>query len=457
MTVEHTLVPPAKVGGWADVPALIAGIAAPRRSAAEYSIADYGARPGAGYDCTAAIAAAIAAAHAAGGGRVLVPRGEWHTGPVHLRSFVELHLAAGATLRFATDPARYLPPVATRWEGLECVGYSPLVYAADCTDVALTGTGVLDGAADCDFWWPWKGHTRYGWRPDLPHQGPARARLIALAELSVPAAERVFAEDSFLRPMFVQFLRCQRVLVEGVTLRRSPMWCLHPVLCSHVTVRGVTFDSRGPNNDGCNPESCRDVLIEDCHFATGDDCIALKSGRNADGRRLAVPTERVVIRRCTMRDGHGGVVVGSEISGGCRDVFVEDCAMSSPQLERALRIKTNSHRGGTVERIRLRRIRVGEVSDAVVRINLHYEEGPGGAHAPVVRDIEMEDVTSERSEFALFLAGYAEAPIRGVRLRRCRFANVRRPSVLSHVADLLLEDVRQEGHAPLAETFHDET
>jgi polygalacturonase len=439
-----------------DVPALVAGIARPVIPAAVYPITEYGARPGPGGDGTAAVAAAIAAAHAAGGGRVLVPPGEWSTGPIHLRSRVELHLARGATLRFIPEPGRYLPAVPTRWEGLECLGYSPLVYAHGCADVALTGEGVLDGGADHGHWWPWKGRASFGWQPGAPHQGPARDRLIALAEAGVPAAERCFAEESCLRPMFVQFHRCRRVLVEGVTLRRSPMWCLHPVLCTHVTVRGVTFDSHGPNNDGCNPESCREVLIEDCVFDTGDDCIALKSGRNADGRRLAVPTERVVIRRCVMRDGHGGVVVGSEVSGGCRDVFVEDCEMSSPRLERALRIKTNSHRGGIIERIYLRRIRVGEVSDAVVRINFHYEEGSGGPHAPVVRDIELEDVVSRRSEFALFLAGYPDAPIRGVRLRRCHFGQVRRPSMISAVADLVLEDVRQDGHAPLAELFHDE-
>ena len=175
------------------------------------------------------------------------------------------------------------------------------------------------------------------------------------------------------------------MLIEGVTFTNSPMWIINPVLCENVTVRGVTVDSHGPNNDGCDPESCRNVLIEDCVFDTGDDCIAIKSGRNADGRRIGVPSENIIIRDCQMKDGHGGVVLGSEMSGGIRNVFVENCEMDSPNLDRAIRLKSNSLRGGYLENLFVRNVKVGQVADAVVRINLNYDKDRG-EHPPTVRE-----------------------------------------------------------------------
>jgi polygalacturonase len=223
------------------------------------------------------------------------------------------------------------------------------------------------------------------------------------------------------------------------------MWEIHPVLCQGVTVRNVTVRSHGPNNDGCNPESCRNVLIEGCTFDTGDDCIALKSGRNDDGRRLNVPVENVVIRNCTMKDGHGGVVIGSEISGGARNIFAEHCRMDSPQLDRALRIKTNSVRGGVIEHVYMREVTIGQVAEAVVTINFFYEEGEGGPHLPVVRDIEVRNVTSRKSRHALLLRGFKNAPISGVRLVDCTFDGVERADVLENVTGLEQTNVRVNG------------
>jgi polygalacturonase len=428
------------VGGWARVDALLGRIRPPVFPARRFAISDFGARPGGRDLCSAAIAAAISACRRAGGGRVVIPAGEWLTGTIGLSSGIELHLEAGAVLRFSTDPRDYRPLVPTRWEGVECIGLAPLIHALGAEDVAVTGEGILDGQAGPDNWWRWKGLPEFGWQSGQPHQGPVRARLLQMAEEGVPVERRVVSEDSCLRPAFIQFNRCRRILVEGVTIHRAPMWALHPVLCTGVTVRRVTVASRGPNNDGCDIESCRDVLIEDCTFDTGDDCVAIKSGRNADGRRLGVPSEDIVVRRCRMHDGHGGVVIGSEVSGGCRNVFVEECAMSSPNLERALRIKTNSHRGGVVEDIYLRHVAIGEVSDAVLRVNFFYEEGDGGNHTPVVRNIHLEHIRSERSRYALVLAGYERSPVRGVHLRDCHFNHVECPSVLHHVADLRLDD-----------------
>jgi len=217
------------------------------------------------------------------------------------------------------------------------------------------------------------------------------------------------------------------------------MWIVHPVLSENVTVRGIQVDSHGPNNDGCNPESCRDVLIEDCLFDTGDDCIAIKSGRNTDGRRVATPSEQIIVRNCTMKDGHGGVVIGSEMSGGVRNVFAEDCRMDSPNLERAVRIKSSSLRGGYVENLFVRNIKVGQVSDAVLRINLHYFNEEGNFD-PVVRNIHIENLTAEKCTYPFFLRGLASSPIENVVITNCTISGAQEASVIENVDSLTLQN-----------------
>ena len=403
----------------------------------EFDITRYGARAN---DSTAAIRKAIAECAAAGGGRVVVPPGDFLTGPIHLQSRVELHLAQGATLRFSRDPQAFLPAVFTRWEGTECWNYSPLIYALDQEDIAITGLGTLDGQADQEHWWNWKGRDKRE-----PNQAKDRAALQEMGEDGIAVKDRVFGAGHFLRPQFIQPYRCKNVLIEGVTIRNSPMWEIHPVLCRNVTVRNVKIDSHGPNNDGCDPESCTDVLIQGCVFDTGDDCIAIKSGRNADGRRLNAPCENLIVEDCTMKDGHGGVSIGSEISGGVRNVFIQNCKMSSPHLERALRIKTNSYRGGTIENIYFRGVTIGEVSADAVQIDFLYEEGEGGPFQPVVRNIEISGVTCGRAMDALNLRGYASAPIRNVRVERCTFKNAAKPNVIEHVEGLEMRSVTING------------
>jgi polygalacturonase len=377
---------------------------------------------------------AITACSQAGGGRVVVPAGLRTVDPIRLRSRVNLHLSAGAVLKFTTDTKRYLPVVFTRWEGTELMNYSPFIYAFDEQDIAITGPGTLDGQASATQWWDW---TRQA--------APARRRLMDFGMNGTPVAERVFGEGTFLRPNFIQPYRCRNVLIEGITIANSPMWEIHPVLCTNVIVRRVSVNSHGPNNDGCNPESCRDVLIENCSFDTGDDCIALKSGRNNDGRRVGVPVENVIVRDCTMKDGHGGVTIGSEISGGARNIFAERCRMDSPQLDRALRIKTNSIRGGVIERVFMRDVTVGEVREAIVAVDFNYEEGDAGPFTPVVRDIEVRNVTSNKSNYALLLRGYARTPVTNLRIRDCRFDNVARADVLENVKDVVLSNVTVNG------------
>jgi polygalacturonase len=420
---------------WATASTILGRIKAPVFPARDVSVASHGAKGDGATDCTAAFRDAIDACRRAGGGRVVVPAGRFLTGAIRLRSGVNLHLDDGATIAFRPEPSAYLPLVLTRFEGVELMNYSPFIYALDETNVAVTGRGTLDGQADAQHWWSWR-----------TGQTPSRNRLFQLAAQGVPLAERVFGEGaSLLRPNFVQPYRCQNVLIEDVTIINSPMWELNPVLCTNVIVRGVKIKSHGPNNDGCDPESCRDVLIEKCTFDTGDDCIALKSGRNEDGRRLHAPIENVIIRDCDMLDGHGGVTIGSEISGGARNIFAEKCRMDSPRLDRALRFKNNAARGGLIERVAMRDVTVGQVAEAVVAADFFYEEGKNGAYTPVLRDVDVRNVTSRKSKYALLLRGFDDAPITNIRVRDCNFEGVQSDDVLEGVRDLVLTNVTVNG------------
>jgi unsaturated rhamnogalacturonyl hydrolase len=423
--------------GWGDYETVLARIKAPQFPARDFPITDFGAQPGA--VASAAIKAAIAACHAAGGGRVVVPAGEWTTGAVHLLSNVNLHVSQGATLKFTTNPADY-PVVFTRWEGVECMNYSPLIYAWEQENIAVTGEGTLDGGADWDNWWAWNKKEK----GKATLQKTARDKLIQMGETGVPVAERIFGEGSFLRPNFIQPYRCKNILIEGVTIVRSPMWEIHPVLSQNITVRGVKIKSHGPNNDGCDPESSRDILIEGCVFDTGDDCIAIKSGRNNDGRRVNVPSENLVIRDCTMLDGHGGVVLGSEISGSVRNVFVENCKMDSPNLDRALRFKSNAQRGGVLENVFMRNVQVGRLAEAVLTVDLIYEEGAKGPHRPIVRNVSLDRVTSQGSPRVLWIAGFAGATIDNIRIADCTFNNVTDTDLVRHAGSITFKNVTVE-------------
>ena len=297
----------------------------------------------------------------------------------------------------------------------------------------------MDGQADDSNWLAWKGRKGGGEKT----QTAARKRLDEMNNQNVPVAQRRFGAGDFLRPNFIQFQRCQNVLIEGVKIRRSPMWEIHPLLCTNVTVRGVDIFSHGANNDGCDPESCRDVLIEKCLFDTGDDCIAIKSGRNNDGRRVGVPSVNLVIRDCTMRDGHAGTAIGSEISGSCSNVFVENCEMSSPNLVCALRLKSNAMRGGVLQNIFMRNVNVGLVKDSVLQIDFLYEEGAKGDFKPVAKNVVMENITVAQTPRVLNVRGFPGAEISGVRIFNSTFKQIQKPDVVED-ADVKLVDCTLE-------------
>jgi polygalacturonase len=427
--------------GWEQVPGILSRIEAPRFPNRDFNITDYGALGDGQTDCTEAFKKAISAAHKAGGGRVLVPKGSFFTGAIHLRSNVNLYVSEGALIKFSVNPRDYLPVVYTRFEGTECMNYSPLIYAYRQENIAITGKGTLDGQAGNENWWRWK-KTQSDDVQALRDQG----------QTGVPVEQRIYGDGKQLRPNMIQPYKCKNFLIEGVTIKNSPMWHIHPVLSTNIIVRNIKVIGHGPNNDGCNPESCKDVLIEGCYFDTGDDCIAIKSGRNNDARRVNVPSENIV---CQMKDGHGGVVIGSEMTGGARNIFAEKCTMDSPNLDRALRIKTNSVRGGTVENIYLRNTQIGQVAEAVLKINFHYGEGDTGNFTPTVRNINLENITSRKSKYALSIQGYERSPIKDVRLKDCTFNNVEKSNVLVGIENLVLKNV-QINDEVLNKTFKEE-
>lgn len=424
--------------GWDAVPSILARIKPPKFPAHDFKITDYGAVQE--RDSTEAIRKAIEACHKGGGGRVVVPAGIFLTGAIHLLSNVNLFLSDGATLKFSTDPSKYLPIVYTRWEGTELMNYSPLIYAFEQENIAVTGNGTLDGSASDANWWAWARR-----KSDTP--APAAVDVRRLREMgnsTTPVKERIFGVGHFLRPSFIEPYRSKNILIEGVRIINSPFWEIHPTLSTNITVRGVQINSHGPNNDGCDPESSRDVLIEDCVFDTGDDCIAIKSGRDDDGRRVHVASENLIIRNCTMKDGHGGVVIGSEISGDCRNVFVENCKMDSPNLDRALRFKSNALRGGVIENVFMRNVEIGRVAEAVLTIDFLYDTGAKGPYKPVLRNVMLDHVTSTASPRVMWVMGFPGAIIEDVRFADCTFRGIEASEVMQQAGSISFKNVNIE-------------
>ncbi len=383
-------------------------VAAPVFADRVFDIRKFGAAAGAQTASTQALAAAIDACARAGGGRVLVPDGVWLTGPVHLKSNVELHLADGAELRFSQRFEDYLPPVFMQRGGVRCYGYSPLIYARDCTNIAVTGRGTLNGQGDV--WWPWV------------KRQPGMAKLFKAGAAGTPVEQRVFASEvDGVRPPFVQPIGCRNVLLEGLTLIRGPSWNIHPVCCDNVIVRGVSVISHGPNNDGIDPDSCSNVHIEDCLLDTGDDCICLKAGRNEDAWPLGKPCENVLIRRCRTKRGHGGVVLGSEMSAGIRNVFVHDCRFEG--TERGIRIKSLPGRGGFVENVWFQNIEMDRIVGAAIHMTFRYGKSEAlTGKQPRFRNFQIRGVTCNGAKQAVVIEGLAENVMRELTFEDVRIA-----------------------------------
>ena len=395
-----------------------------------YDITKYGAKlSNSAAQNQKAINKLIALVSKKGGGCVVIPKGTWKTGAIEMKSRVKLDVQKDATLQFVFDTKLY-PLVRTSWEGLACWNYSPCIYAYKATDIAITGEGTIDGGGNMETWWPMCGAKKFNFQEGVTKEAQSlgsRAKLLKQAEDGVDFDQRKFGLGQGLRPQLINFVRSERILIQGVKLLNSPFWVIHPLLCKNITVKGVTIWNEGPNGDGCDPEACENVLIEDCIFHTGDDCIAIKSGRNNDGRLWNQPSRNIIIRNCEMQDGHGGVVIGSEISGGCENVYAENCRMDSPNLERILRIKTNNCRGGLIQNINMRKVTVGQCKEAVLKINLDYErkEICYRGFEPTVRNVSMEDVTCQKSNYGVLIIGRNEVEnVYDIDVKNCTFNGV---------------------------------
>lgn len=367
-----------------------------------FDIRDFGAVGDGTTKATESITKAIAACAEAGGGRVVVPAGRWLSGAIHLRSNTALHLEEGAVLTFSTDPEDYLPPVFVRWAGFECYNYSPLIYARECENIAVTGGGRIDGNGRP--WWPW-----------VRRQKAVADEIYDMVKRGTPPSERIFGSPEHpMRPQLFQPINCRNVLLEGVTITSGPFWTVQFVYCENVRVRNVTMHTEGPNNDGINADSCRNVIIEDCTLSTGDDGVAIKSGLNEDGRRVNRPCENIIVRRVTCQGGHSGVAIGSEMSSGVRNVFVHDCVFND--VWRGFWIKSTRGRGGFVENIYYTHTTITHATNEALGITTAYTAwfGSDEGESPRIRNIRYDHITIPWTNHPIRFEGLPEAPLENI-------------------------------------------
>ena len=388
-----------------------------------------GILPGTGENQTEKIQRAIDTLSEQGGGRLLLPEGIYLSGALQLRNEVELHLESPKTiLRFInSEIEENYPVVYSHWEASPCYNYSALIYARNAENIAVTGPGVLDGGADQTHWWNWHHQVEETWSEEgADLQQRDRAALRNMNMEGVAVEERRFGPGHFLRPNTVQLIDCNRVLLQGFKIINSPMWQINPVFCRSVIVDGVTLSSHGSNNDGCDPESCNGVWIKNCWFDTGDDCISIKSGRDRDGLTANTPCENILIENNDFSDGHGGIALGSEMSGGIRNVLADRNRFTSPNLTYGLRLKTNARRGGYVEKIILSESVMDAVHGAAVHGTMLYEDGRSGESLPVFRDITIENIKAHGGDYGIFLEAFPEVPLPGLVLRNIHIDGVQK-------------------------------
>lgn len=418
---------------WNMVKQIEKQISAPIFPDRDYPVTRYGATDDASADSRPAILQAIDRCSSDGGGRVVIPRGRFFCkGPVVLKSNVNLHLEEGAELIFSADEKDYLPAVPTRWEGTEVFNYSPLVYAYNVKNIAITGKGTLNGQGSKNIA-TWK-----------PRQKPDQKKLRKMGTELVPLYERVFGEGHLLRPAFVEPVSCTNVLIEGITLIDSPFWVIHPLFCENVTVRGVRVDTTNDNNDGCDPESCLNVLIEDCYFHTGDDGIAIKSGRDNDAWRIGQPTQNVIIRNCTFNSKINGLCIGSEISGGVRNVFAENLYI--PSATDAIYFKSNLDRGGYIENIHIRNVRADSVRSTLVKFEPDYKSESRNNYPTRLRGFVIENVKGGVAEISgIDISGFARMPVEDVTIRNLTLDRTPTPLIVKNAENITLKKVMING------------
>jgi len=395
---------------WVALAILLSIVVVPAFAQKTYNIIDYGADNQGNQKITKLIAKAIDDASQAGGGTVYFPAGTYLTGPIVLKSNITIFIDAGALIKFSDDFDDYLPMVKSRWEGTTVNNFSPLFYAYKVHNISIMGRGHIDGQGKK--WWDFH-HELYSkpkdykskWQQEFAKNNP---------DVILPNQPGMI-ERGFLRPPFIQPMYCENVRIEGITITNSPFWTINPEFCNNVTVTNVTINNPiSPNTDGINPESCSYVHISNCHISVGDDCITIKSGKDKDGRRLAVPCQNITITNCTMLRGHGGVVIGSEMSGGVKKVTISNCVFEG--TDRGIRIKSTRGRGGVVEDIRVSNIIMKDIRREAIKLNMFYSKSdyePVSERTPIFRNIHFSNITGNAHQ-AGFLLGLEEMKIRDI-------------------------------------------
>lgn len=373
-----------------------------------YDVTKYGAKKDSSAKATKAIEKAITAASKAGGGTVYFPAGKYLTGPIHLKSNITIFIDAGAELHFSDNFDDYLPMVESRYEGVDVKSFSPLFYAYKAENITIRGRGLINGNGKK--WW----HFVEGYKADQPRSKWQFIFDSLNKNILLPDDPRQM-KRGFLRPPFIQPMYCKNVLIEGITIINSPFWTVNPEFCENVTITGVTINNPpSPNTDGINPESCKYVHISDCHISVGDDCITIKSGKDIPGRTKAAPAQNYTIINCTMLSGHGGVVIGSEMSGGVKNIVISNCIFDG--TDRGIRIKTTRGRGGVVEDIRVDNIIMKNIRDQAFVMDMEYsrtEKEPVSERTPQIRNVRISNVTAYTKQ-AAFINGLEEMPVENI-------------------------------------------
>ncbi len=411
--------------------AILARIIQPEFPDTTFVVTDFGALGDSVSNNKEAFEKAIQTCHEVGGGTVFVPAGYWFIdGPIHFESNINLHLATGATLRFGATPSSYLPVVKTSWEGTLLYNYSPLIYAFGKENIAITGKGTIDGEGSKTF---------AGWH------GQQKADQLLSRDMNhdnTPVEDRVFGEGHFLRPQLIQLYECKNILIEGVKIEDSPFWCIHLLMCENVTVRGLSYDAQNKNNDGIDPEYSRDILIENITFNNNDDNVAVKAGRDNEGRAMQRPSENIIIRNCHFKGLHA-VVMGSEMSSGVRNVFVDDCDAAG-YLKRGIYLKSNPDRGGEISNVFVNNLHLGEVLDCFMVTSNYHNEGsefPTNIHSVYLNNVSCEKATN----YGIYIKGHELKAVHGFVIKDFKVDSAGRGVHVEHAENIKLENVTVNG------------
>lgn len=396
-----------------------------------YNIVEIGADKQGFEKCTKIVNNAIEQAAAEGGGTIYFPAGRYLTGPILMKSNITLYLESGAWIQFSSDFDDFLPYVQVRYEGIFMKTFTPLIYAVGAENIAIKGEGTIDGNGS--LWWSAIEEIMGDVRTNGQVTAPNKYQQLWVEQNS-DLAESKYGKNQFFRPPFIQFIECQNVNIESITIKNSPFWTVNPIGCNDVRISGITIlnPEEGRNTDGVNPSSCSNVRISDCFISVGDDCITIKSGRDQYGRDYGKPCENITVTNCVMQAGHGGVVIGSEMSGGVKNVTISNCIFDG--TDNGIRLKSARGRGGVVENIRVSNVVMNNIRRIGFIFNLFYDKGtsiePVTERTPIFRNIHISDVTGVNVEKVGMLTGIEEMPVEGI-----SFSNISMKAKMGFIAE----------------------